>query len=919
MTSMNIPESQLPPASFFLESVCPGLSSLDDNTHFSTAGEVPEQVSERLAELNWPLTSSAAFPAAVKAKLSSSYLHVARPPFQHDVHKNVESSTYVSLPYHVTSIFSKIVDGHHSSIKQDGGLHIGANVNPLTPDPYRLVHMNPGCLTSMIVLANERANDQTENRNPFRNMTSSLNRFLRMGASPVEEGPESPFVSLLNAIPESSPHFITHPQLGGSNHATKRNSKNSNSKVFAKLLDFDSKTYYSQVKSTNTKKLLVSTNVNVINVFGIDKDHKLTGTKESNSTSAIFPLTEERDSPAPSSTTTATPGSQPQQQPPPPTILTTTCKPYKKVIEVPLLRLQLQPNLMVTSLLTLVCMETLDPIVILGLNSGAILAINLAHLTYRFFDNLGLKPSRDGSADASWTNVSVTSLSAITHTKYELLVIAGYANGEVVLIDLLGSESDIPYAKREVGHDSSITLFKKFDLSPLNKLEDSTEVPESPGYIVGHFKLSHKPITSIASTIPYSSTPPQNLMKNPFIVAIASDDGLVRLIDLLNTHNKNYGDPQNFYNHSIVSDIVASYFQDGIRHIEFSPDHRFFTIGGKGDLIEVFKMTYYNINGLINKKSGHQRGRSRSGTVNSGNSFPQHAPSLFLSTTESATTSTSLDFGREDTNEAGTASSCFFPPMIKDITIVSRLKGHTNTVEKVSFVQKDELSKSHIQDNSPSSAYKLMSCGADGKVIIWDFDSKAVSRVKKGHLTTRKKKDSKEKENAEPTTHQQALQPVSSRVKPLSNNLPPTIAVTKAQHSRARSLSYNDENGFTKSPLGNIGISKILSPSPQRSTHSIEDDDERQKIVVSLYRWLFEIRLKRHFSGSNVAKDGRKKYTSIIHKIVNDEELPSIQIPSLEVDFSYFLRDGKIQSYSACPDRFYIFGRNGDIFSYLLE
>lgn len=914
MTLINISGLQLSPALLFLESICPGLLHLDDNVHFSTTEEVPEHVLEQLTELNWPLTSSAALPASVKAKLNSTYLHVARPPFQNDVQKNVESTTYVSLPSHVTRIFSKVVDGHHSSVKQDGGLHIGANVNPLIPDPYRLVHLNPGCLSSMIVLANEKSSALNENRNPFRNMTTSLNKFLRMGTSPAAEGADSPFKSLINAVPESSSHSITHPQIGGNQHPRKASKT---LKVFAKILDYDSRVYQAHIKAPTTEKLLVSTSVNVINVFAIDKEHKFTGTKEANSTTALFPLAEEKESLA-ASNSSSVPGSQPQQQGPPPT-LTTTCKPYKKVVEVPLLRLQLHPRLMITSILTFVCSDTHDPVLVLGLNTGSIVVINLASITYRLFDNLGMKPTRDGGADASWTNTSVTTLSAITHTKYELLIVAGYANGEVIILDPLGSASDTPYTKQEVGHDSSITFFKKFDLSLLNKKTGETDEDDTPGYIVGYFKLSHKPITSIASTIAYQPLPSQNLMRNPFIIAIASDDGLVRFVDLLNTHNKNYGDPQNFYNHLIVSDIVASYFQDGVRHIEFSPDHRFFAIAGKGDLIEVFKMTYYNINGLINKKSGHTRGRSRSGTMNSGSSIPQHAPSLFLSTTESATTGNSFD-NREDFQDAASEPAACFPPTIKDITIVGRLKGHTNTVEKVSFVSRCQLSKNHaLEDETPSSAYKLISCGSDGKIIIWDFDSKAVSRVKKGHLTTRKKKSSKDNEvSPEQTANIPALQPVSSRVRPLSSHVPPSFTLTKAQHSRARSLSHNDES-FPKLPFGNLGINKILSPSPQPLAHSIEDDEERQKIVVLLYRWLFEIRLKRQYPGGNISKDGRKKYTSIIHKIANDEELPSIQIPSLEVDYSYFLRDGKIQNYLVSPDQFFIFGRNGDIFSYMLE
>uniref|UniRef100_A0A0L0NZN0 Uncharacterized protein n=1 Tax=Candidozyma auris TaxID=498019 RepID=A0A0L0NZN0_CANAR len=926
MTLINVPKEQLPPAQLFLESVCPGLLALDDNIHFAFPSEVPQSVFDRLAEVNWPLTSSSAFPTSIKARLEPTYLHVSRPPFQHDVHRNVESTTYISLPFHVTNIFSKVVGAQQGTMKQDGGLHIGANLNPLIPDPYRLVHMNPGCLTSMIVLANDKLSEQSGNRNSFRSVTSSLNRFLRIGSSQVEADSKSSFHSLLDAIPDHSPHFISHPQLGGSAQSAKKSQRQLLPNVFHRLLEFDSKNYHTIVRSPTTKKLLVSANVNVVNVFAVDQEYKMKGTKELNATSSIFPLSEEADNLLPSySKPTSSQQPQPsqqQQQQQASTTLTTTCKPYKKVIETPLLRLQLNASLIVTSILTLVCSETLDPMLILGFNTGGILAINLGQVSYRYFDNFGFKQARDESADASWSNVSVTSLAAIAHTKFELLVIAGFANGEVIILNLLGEDAEAPYIKREVGNDSSITLFKKFDLSPLNKESGlDPDDPISPGYIIGHFKMSYKPITSIASTIPYTMVPSASLMKNPFIVAIASDDGLVRLIDLLNTHNRNYGDPQNFYNHLIVSDVVASYFQDGICHIEFSPDHRFFVVGGKGDLIEIFKMTYYNINGLANKRSNHLRGRSRSGTVNSGNSFPNHAPSsLFLSATESATTSASFELGREDAHDASAEHSAQFPPMIKDMTIVSRLKGHTNTVQKVSFVQEWEMSKLDSHDDVSSNAYKLISCGADGKVIVWDFDSKAVSRVKRGRLTTRRKKKTKEKEHLpdHPSTFQASL-PVSNRTKTFSGNLPASITVTKAQHSRTRSLSHYDDSTFAKTSFNNMGINKLLSPSPQPLAHSIEDDEEKQKIVILLYRWLYEIRMKKHYSSGNVTKDGRKKYTAIIHRVVNDEELPSIQIPSLEIDLSYFIKDGKIQNYLATPERFFIFGRSGDIFSYSLE
>lgn len=898
-----------PSTSFFLETVCPGPLLLEDNIHFSLETDAPEEKLKQLTCLNWPFADpQAPTSASRKAILDNKYLNVARPPFERLVHKNIESITYLSLPFHITHLFEQIALNQPPS-KQDGSLHIGANVSPLVPDPYRWVHLNPGCLTSVVLLNNDKSQLAFGSRNPFNKMTSSLNRFLKMGSGGDGDDNASTFVSLVDAFPDSTapPHHILHPQQASTGPSasplSSRKGSKSGAPLFSRLLDYDSKTYHSRMRAAQTKRLLVSVNVNVINVMALNENSEFAGTKEINSTSSIFPIVDPTSIPAsPTSPSKAV-------------SLTNTCKPYKKHIECPLLRLLLHQSLMVTCVLTTDASDTHDPMLILGLNTGDIVAIDLMRLSYRLFDNLGFHSYQNRNTHPTWSNVSVTSLAAINHPKHDYLLFVGYANGEVAILDLGGADTDHLYEKHEVGKENFMTFFKKFDLSPLSLKDKSDCQDESPGYLVGHLKISHKPITSIASTMQMTPCHGSLISKRPMIVAFASDDGLVRFIDLLNTHNKDYGDSDDVYSQPIVSDIISNYFQDGVRHIEFSDDCKYLCMSGKGDLIEIFKMTYYNVSGLLNKNTNASqiRGRSRSGTTNSGSSHLQHAPSSIFLSVNNMAPSTSNE-ATSDNNESH-RESAFYPPMIKDITIVSRLKGHTNTVERVSFILKSDLTKNDPNEENSGGAYNLISCGSDGKVIIWDFDSKAVSRVKKSHFVTSKKLRGGERAHPE----QPNIQVATHKSKPVSNSLAPALTVnSRTLHARNRSWSNQDDDGINTS-LSNLGINNILSPSPQAPAQLTTDDLEQQKIVVSLYRSLYEVRLKKHYLRLNPVKDGKRKYSCILHGIVDDAKLPSIQIPLLEVDLSYFFKDGKIFGFHVNPDSFWVFGRNGDVFRFLIE
>lgn len=824
MTLIQAPE-ELPPASVFLDTVCPGVEFLDDNIHFELKLALPGEALKEIDSVSWPLLLSS---VAATATIDSTYLNVGRPAFEHDVNKNCESTTYVSLPFHITNLFNQVVSVA-SPQKQDGSLHVGANVNPLMHDPFRLVYLSPGCMSSMITLNNSSRHHLPtyEARNPFNKMTSSINRFLRMGGtSESSDNLKTYFVPLVE-----SPDTLPFKQGKAA------------SKPFS-VLELDQTSYHSRLRSRDTSKLLVSLNVSVLNVFAIDENHNYAGISTVSSTKPVFPRN-------------ATQGESQE--------LEKEVEPFKKVIEKPLLRLKLQPGLIATCIFTL----SPEPIVLVGLNNGDIAMINLANLCIRYFDDLG-RLQNFANLDA------VTSLTVISHPQYEMLIVAGYSSGEVIIIDPAAPASVQPYKKSAAGKDTFITYFKKFDLSTFNKKESEES------YIIGHFKLSHKPITSIASTIAHQGT--IHFPYNPMIVAFASEDGLVRFVDLISTYDKNYGDPSQFYNQLIITDVVSSYFQDGVRSIEFSPDYRFFCLCGKGDLIEIYKMSYYKVDKLLVKNSSSQPrgGRSRSGTVNSSNLTSLHPVSSFFSPSN-ITPSTSLDLPRDE------HTGVHYPPIVKDIMIVSRLKGHTNTVDRVKFIKND----------ASGGSYNLISCGSDGKVIVWEFDSKALPRVNKSHINT----------SHRPSLSGEANPQLNGKSKP---------NIISGKHNRTRSQIHQEDIPLSNS-FSQLGISTLLSPSPQPLNSGDVHDEEQLKIVFSLYRSLSEVRLRKYYAGQQHNKEFRKRYSSIIHGIVNDKELPSIQIPLLTLDFSCLVKDGRIYGFHFADTHFWVFGRNGDILRYKIR
>ncbi|CUM68624.1 uncharacterized protein PRCAT00006351001 [Priceomyces carsonii] len=881
MTLIEVRPDKLPSLAPFLSQVCPGFSFLDYNVHYSLKNEKAHEMT-----VDWPLMM------AHKAQLEEQYLNISRPPL--NLSSN-ESTTYVSLPYHVTSLFKKIVN--HRDKHQQGEMQIGANVNALSKDPFNYVQLNPGCLSTIVDLGQlDKAvtGSYHENgKNPFAKLTNNFNRFLKMSSNGLSGGNYHHLIASLKPHPTSKSHLVE------------------------KVLEYNPDTYTNDL--TSSSKLLISSHVNIFNVIAIDSNSNWRKTTEICTDRPIYPYEES-------------------------TAATSSAVNHKKVIENTLLRLQFRSNSIITSIKAFVNL-TGETIAILGLDSGEIFMINLTHLTYISFDDFGLIEMKDNSSSTSSIsnssssgNVPVTAIDVIRDPKFDFLILAGLANGEVVILNpyptLNEEKSKSRYVKKVVAKDAYITYFKKFDLSYHSK-NPTEDAKDFPTYLIGHFKISHKPITSITTTIPYRTTVTSTQL-NPMLVAIASQDGFVKFLDLMATAKFEYGNPENPLNKSIVTDIISNYFNDGVSHVEFSPDFRFLSVAGKGDLIEIFKMSYYNVSGLLIKNSGNNyqsstnlsglTRRSFSETGNSSN-FNQF---LSPSSTSMSNHHSALNNLGSGFNKNGSSSNCNldndnelgndtnygnpYPLIIKDIKIVGRFKGHTNTVHKVSFIA-DEKNK----NSTGNLVYKLMSCGFDGKIIIWEFDYKALPKVKK--LLPNKKK-------TESATHIKktsiSLSPNSNSISSPKRTLSPSPNITLIQnvHSRGLSISNDDvtpnlssfANSNSLNNNGSMNMTTILnSMSGNNFKNSVNEEMEHMKVVDSLYKSLYDLRIRKQFAATG------RKFDAVIHPVVNDKLVPSIEIPLLSLDLSCLVRDGKIEGFYFDNLSFWCFSKSGDIFKYHIK
>lgn len=135
MTSIS--SQKIPPLGIFLNSVCPGINQLDSNIHFS----IPVSEDSKSQSVDWSLNSN----TLQRAKLNDTYLNVSRPYVGVE-----ESRTYMSLPYHILKSFENSIAAVNKNGNSEGQLQIAANINPLVNDPFKLVHLNPGCLSVIV-------------------------------------------------------------------------------------------------------------------------------------------------------------------------------------------------------------------------------------------------------------------------------------------------------------------------------------------------------------------------------------------------------------------------------------------------------------------------------------------------------------------------------------------------------------------------------------------------------------------------------------------------------------------------------------------------------------------------------------------------------------------------------------------------
>ncbi|EGV62182.1 hypothetical protein CANTEDRAFT_107256 [Yamadazyma tenuis ATCC 10573] len=862
MTSTAIQTEELPPLASFLSSVAPGINELHDNIHFThdfSSPKIPQAFS-------WPLSSSNSIQTA---QLTPTYLNVSRPVLNPGPGL-FESNTYVSLPFHITNLFNQIIDTKANNTL-DGGMQIGANVGSMMPDPFHLVHLNPGCLTEIIELNNNPRytnpfvdSNRSDSKNPFTKLTSNFNKLLKIAGPGHEVADSNSLFSVFDSFTELVPEFSNKNQL-----------------VFNKLLAFNESSYYNEISSVNTSRLLISANVNVVSIMALDQDYNYLHTQSVTSSKPYTSLLEKAD-----------------QEP----------KSYQKVIETPLLRFSLKNHLVVT------CMKSFNfnntPLSVLGLNSGEILVINLKTLTYKLLLSSQRMDSKFNSSikySSNLTNTPVTCLDILHHPVYHCVFVVGTSSGEVLFVNPFSSDI-AKYTKTIVDKDQFVTYFKKFDLSPFSPKYDASE-------IIGHIKLSYKPMTSISSTTSFLNSYSVSSHLNPMLLAVGADDGLVRLISLTSTSAQNYGSNSK----SVVSDLISNYFHYGIRSVTFSPDFKFLAVAGNGDLIELFRLGYYNVNSLVHKN--HSQGltsggrRSRSTTVNSASSAsinPSNSLSLFLSPTVTSP-SVSLDVNSANPPE----DSSFCVPAVKDIRLMCRLRGHANTISRVQFIREEQVFESELEDKKPSSSlYRLLSIGNDGKVLFWEFDYKALPKVKRPVSSTKSKKPS----SAQAATHSPSFvmsSAPSKRNPKMKSGKTDTSLGLPLSNLSSPSGSHNNMNSILTQADGSQA-----PPSHLASQVNLEEVMYDQiKGILGLYGSLYEIRFKKHYTSLIGKTDDSRlsHFSSIVHPIVDDKLVPCIETPVSSVDMSYWFSNGQISGVWVDGRYFWCFGRNGDLITYQIS
>lgn len=894
MTLLEADVLKLPSTSQFLNSSCPGISHLDSNVHYSIEGEIDKLALHEGLNVDWPFNNHS-LKSVSRVKLSLEYLNIARPPTPSNLDsERKEATAYVSLPFHIVNTFQQVLKYKEFNNRGNSHLQIGASVNPLGPDPFYHIHGTPGCLSSIIDIEEFKTvnneNMLNSHKNPLNKLSNNFSKILKLNTNNInfdESGYDSNLLSLTNG-----------KAINGKAH-TKSNILNK--------VEVESDSYTSRIIATNASKLLISCNVNVLNVIMIDKKSDYMNTQEVLSDTPAIPLAEDKKKESAK---------------------------YLKVVEVPLMRLLFHDNMVATSIKAYTNLRS-QPEVIVGFDSGQLFTLNLATLNYQVYQNCCSEHIYPLENDTKvcfngLVKSAVTSLDVISQERYKILIIAGYSNGEVIIIDPRRyTNQTFLYRKRVVGADDYVTYFRTFNLSSF----ENPETPkEEPSWLVGHIKISHKAITSIDSTLRIERIKENDQRPLPMILAIGSFDGFVKLIDFTFTYDCDTSIADNNCRTSIITDIIGSYFQTSVTSVKFSPDYRYLLIGGAGDLIEIFQLNFFNPNYFFyrvansNVNFGYER-RPRSDTNTSafsGDSGYQTNPGFQWNVSQDTTGRAPGTSNVKMTN---------YPSIIKDIRIVGRLMGHTNTIKRIDFVKDGEV-KDRFQKSKP--VYKIISCANDGKVMIWEFDHRALPRIRGQTLHSTNSIRNQGPQSMSPQPNLKKSRGSSSVT--MKNKRRPSFPSRNAQtfHTRSKSFGQNDEATppsalsptFLLHSFSQLGHSfnKVANNTMSTMESVLHNQEEPidisldNKSIISHYKSLFEFRSRKFYSSlladrSGVLK-GKKKYSSIIYPIVSDRLVPSITVPLLVLDLSKFVRDGNIDGFYIDFHAFWCFGKNGDIFKY---
>lgn len=601
------------------------------------------------------------------------------------------------------------------------------------------------------------------------------------------------------------------------------------------------------------QKLVITSHVNVLNVLGLDKESKYANTKHYKQVDMSGNVAETS-------------------------------------VEVPLLRLQFDESTIITSMHAFVLHK--EPIIAIGLLSGNIVVIEPRTAKFRKFD-LGLN-NIAGALEV----ICVSSLSVICHPQYDFLIVAGYSNGEAVIINPLGSSDSTLCVKKDrsvVIRDTHGIFFKVTDLS-------APALQKQTATILFHFKLSHHPITAITSTLEIQNKAAGGATRDkvakggegepsnqPHIIAFASADGFVKFLDLMFSYG--YDDAERIVSdHTIITDIISTYFNTSVTDVAFSPDYKFFCMLGKGDLIELFKLAYYNVDGVYKNKNRPSSGRSRSGTISSG-------------------------YRRQSDAGAALASEVteLFPPMIKSMQIVCRFKAHTSSIKSLRFYTE--------QCASPLGTYRILSCGNDGRIILWEFDHKAIPKIKKpttsNQISNQRGREPRRsiherRPGASPmaTTSLTAATTAGGGTTTIIAHSPSPIRHPRSSHRRNKSEDPIFKNPSLTNLLSvqNMNLNSVLSNGEQQQQE--KDLQQQTEDIVALYRKLQNLRNRKN------PQRYHQQYGTIIAPIVNDKLVPTIGIPLVTIDLSSLIPNGKIDSVEVDQNALFCFCKNGDIFRY---